>query len=306
MFNRIKSLFGGKKESKESSPGKVASFFKRLLGRTLDDEVKKQIEQFLYRADVGGQRTRQMIERLENEHQGEDAVQALNSLIVEMMKPYESPEISFQANPEVVLLIGINGAGKTTTIAKLAHQFKSANQSVVLAAGDTFRAAAIEQLQAWADRVDVPLVRQNQGSDSASVIFDAYESAKAKGMDVLLADTAGRLHNKGHLVAELEKCVRVLGKLDPSAPHHVWLVLDGTIGQSSLEQAKIFCEKLPVTGLVITKLDSSARGGSLIAISDEVKKPIIAVGVGERVEDLIPFNAEDYAKRLLEAPIDEN
>jgi fused signal recognition particle receptor len=198
----------------------------------------------------------------------------------------------------VILVVGVNGVGKTTTIGKLARRFQTENRRVMLAAGDTFRAAAVEQLQAWGERNQVPVVAQATGSDSASVIFDAYQSAKAKGIDVLIADTAGRLHNKANLMQELEKIVRVLKKQDAALPHEVMLVLDSTTGQNALAQAKAFNSAVALTGLCLTKLDGTAKGGMVFAIARAMKLPIRFIGIGEQAEDLRPFDADEFVAAL--------
>ena len=202
--------------------------------------------------------------------------------------------------PFVILVVGVNGAGKTTTIGKLAKKLQNNGLSVTLAAGDTFRAAAVEQLQTWGERNNVPVVAQHTGADSASVIYDALESAKARGSDVLIADTAGRLHNKDNLMEELKKVVRVLGKLDASAPHEILLVLDATTGQNAIAQAKKFQEAVGVTGLAVTKLDGTAKGGVMFAIKDQLNLPIRFIGVGEKVEDLRPFDPEEFVDAIFE------
>jgi fused signal recognition particle receptor len=201
--------------------------------------------------------------------------------------------------PHVVLVVGVNGSGKTTTIGKLAHQLRGAGKSVMLCAGDTFRAAAIEQLQIWGERVGAPIVARGTGADAAGLAFDAYKQAQAEGVDVLLIDTAGRLHNKKDLMDELSKIVRVLKKLDETTPHDVVMVLDATTGQNALQQVQVFRELISVTGLVVTKLDGTAKAGVLVALAEKFGLPVHAVGVGETADDLRPFRAEDYAKSLM-------
>jgi len=208
--------------------------------------------------------------------------------------------IDSEKKPYVILMVGINGVGKTTTIGKLAKQFQAKGKSVMLAAGDTFRAAAVEQLQVWGERNDVPVIAQHTGADSASVIFDAVEAATSRGVDILIADTAGRLHTKDNLMAELEKVVRVMKKIDDSAPHEVMLVLDAGTGQNALNQAKQFQQAVGVTGLTVTKLDGTAKGGIVFALAKQLGLPVRFIGVGEGIDDLRPFNAEDFTRALFD------
>jgi fused signal recognition particle receptor len=208
--------------------------------------------------------------------------------------------VDISKKPFVILMVGVNGAGKTTTIGKLARRFQSEGKSVMLAAGDTFRAAAVEQLQVWGERNDVPVIAQHTGADSASVIFDALQAAKARGTDVLIADTAGRLHNNDNLMEELKKVVRVMGKIDPEAPHEVMLVLDAGTGQNALSQAKHFRESVGVTGITLTKLDGTAKGGIIFAVGQQLQLPIRFIGVGEQAEDLRPFEAGEFVRALFD------
>lgn len=225
--------------------------------------------------------------------------QALQDEMKELLLPCVEPlQRSTEQSPFVILMVGVNGAGKTTTIGKLANRFKSEGCSVMLAAGDTFRAAAVEQLQVWGERNDVPVIAQHTGADSASVIFDAIEAAKARNIDVIIADTAGRLHTKDNLMEELKKITRVMKKLDENAPHEVMLVLDAGAGQNALNQARSFNDCVPVTGLTITKLDGTAKGGIVFAIADALKLPIRFIGVGETMDDLQPFDADDFIRAL--------
>jgi len=212
----------------------------------------------------------------------------------------EPLQVECKDGPYVILMVGVNGVGKTTTIGKLAKRFQSEGKSVMLAAGDTFRAAAVEQLQVWGDRNDVPVVAQHTGADSASVIFDALQSAQAKNVDVLIADTAGRLQNKDHLMEELEKVVRVMKKLSPEAPHEVMLVLDAGTGQNALSQAKHFKDSVGVSGITLTKLDGTAKGGVIFAIAKQMGLPIRFIGVGEQIDDLRPFNSTEFVDALFE------
>ena len=218
----------------------------------------------------------------------------------DILKPCDIPlQLTTDSKPFVILMVGVNGAGKTTTVGKLAHQFKSQGHRVMLAAGDTFRAAAVEQLQAWGDRLEIPVVKQSQGSDSASVIFDALQSAKARNIDILIADTAGRLHTQNNLMDELEKIRRVMSKLDVDAPHETMLVLDAVTGQNALAQASHFRDSVGVSGVTLTKLDGTAKGGMIFSVAEQLKLPIRYIGVGESVEDLRPFNSREFVDALL-------
>jgi fused signal recognition particle receptor len=218
--------------------------------------------------------------------------------VTRIMEPVAKPMPLYQKRPQVVLVVGVNGSGKTTTIGKLASQFKAAGKSVVIAAGDTFRAAAVEQLQVWGDRAGVPVLTAPEGSDPASLAFDAMTKAEADGADLLLIDTAGRLQNRQDLMEELAKIVRVIRKKDPDAPHNTLLVLDATTGQNALSQVEVFRDISDVSGLVMTKLDGTAKGGVLVALADKFGLPIHAIGVGEQIDDLAPFDPEDFANAL--------
>ena len=289
----------------DSKPEESSGFFGRLLAglsrtrETLADGLgtlllgKKAIDQ-----DLLDELTAR-IKR--NELADSDALYAaLKEILRAMLKPSEAPLRITNAGgkPFVILMVGVNGVGKTTTIGKLAKRFQQEGRSVLLAAGDTFRAAAVEQLQAWGERNQVPVVAQHTGADSASVIFDAYQSACAKHVDVLIADTAGRLQNKSNLMQELEKVVRVLKKLDPDVPHEVMLVLDATTGQNALSQARAFQDAVNVSGLVLSKLDGTAKGGMVFAIAKELGLPLRFIGIGEKAEDLRPFAAEPFVDAL--------
>ena len=284
-----------------------------ILGRkVIDQQLLEDIETQLLSADVGIEATTRVINDLTdklNRKQLNDSqalFDALKAILVEILKPcqvaFSLPEAT---QPAMVLMIGVNGAGKTTTIGKLAKHLQQQDKQIMLAAGDTFRAAAIEQLQVWGDRNDVAVVAQQQGNDSASVIFDAFQAAKARHIDVLIADTAGRLHTQQHLMEELKKIKRVIQKVDASAPHQVLLVLDASIGQNALNQAKQFHEAIGVSGLVITKLDGTAKGGIIFALAHNLRLPIFYIGVGEGIEDLRPFSADDFVDALLTQPTAE-
>lgn len=274
--------------------------------KEIDKNVLEELETALLQADTGIEVTEavidQLAERVKRQELGDvDALrQALRQLLTEQLKPVESPLVLDQGKtPFVLLVVGVNGVGKTTTIGKLAARFKTQGKTVLLAAGDTFRAAAVEQLQVWGERNGVPVVAQHTGADSASVIFDAIQSAKAKQIDVVIADTAGRLHNKDNLMEELKKVLRVIRKLDDSAPHEVLLVLDAGTGQNALSQTEQFRQAVNISGLVLTKLDGTAKGGIAFALGKKFGIPIRFVGVGEGVDDLQPFSASDFVNALL-------
>ncbi len=281
-----------------------------MPGGRIDEELLEELETRLLLADAGVEATEEIIGSLNRKvarKELQDAAAlfaALQAAITEILEPCAVPlKITAGEQPFVILMVGVNGAGKTTTIGKLARRMKDDGLSVMLAAGDTFRAAAVEQLQAWGERNDVPVVAQQTGADPAAVIFDAMQSAKARGIDVLLADTAGRLHTQDNLMEELKKIRRVMARVDPDAPHETMLVLDASIGQNALAQAQQFHEAIGVSGLTVTKLDGTAKGGILLAIASRMGIPIRFVGVGEAAEDLGDFEAAAYARALIgEAP----
>jgi fused signal recognition particle receptor len=275
-------------------------------GGQIDADVLDELESLLVMADVGIDTTERIMGDLQaslarKELKDVDALRAgLRSALVSILEPVAQPlEISAQDGPFVVLMVGVNGAGKTTTIGKLARRFQEQGLSVMLAAGDTFRAAAVEQLQAWGERNDVAVISQQPGADPAAVVFDAWEAAQARGIDVLLADTAGRLQNQKGLMDELAKVKRVISKRDETAPHEVMLVLDASQGQNALVQAQKFNAELGLTGITVTKLDGSAKGGILLAIADQLQIPVRFIGIGESAEDMQPFDAGEFADALL-------
>jgi fused signal recognition particle receptor len=283
----------------------------RLLGRagrptvrrTLDDAMLEQLEELLITADMGVETalrvTANMAEGRMGKRLSSREIKALLAQeIARIMDPVARPMPLYAKRPQVVLVVGVNGSGKTTTIGKLASQFKGAGKSVVIAAGDTFRAAAVEQLQIWGDRAGVPVLTAPEGSDPASLAYDAMTKAEADGADLLMIDTAGRLQNRADLMEELSKIVRVIRNKDPDAPHNTLLVLDATTGQNALSQVEIFQKLANVTGLVMTKLDGTARGGVLVALADRFGLPIHAIGVGEQIDDLSAFNPEEFAAAL--------
>jgi fused signal recognition particle receptor len=276
-----------------------------FLGRkVIDADLMEELETQLLLADVGVDATRGMIARLTERVSRKELADsgalyaALRDELLAILQPCEQPLVTAGAKPFSILVVGVNGAGKTTTIGKLAQRFRQQNQQVVLAAGDTFRAAAVEQLQVWGERNGVPVIAQHTGADSASVIFDGLQSAQARSADILIADTAGRLHNKDNLMQELKKVVRVMAKLDEAAPHEVLLVLDATTGQNALAQAREFTAAVGVTGLVLTKLDGTAKGGVIFAIAQALQLPIRFIGVGETADDLRPFDAAEFIEAL--------
>jgi fused signal recognition particle receptor len=279
-----------------------------LPGRKIDAEILDELETRLITADVGTEATGRILEDLRRrvarkELDDVDALlKALADAMTGILQPVEQPlRIDPGIKPFVILVVGINGAGKTTTIGKLAHRLMAEGRSVMLAAGDTFRAAAREQLEVWAERNKVPIIAQQAGAEPAAVIFDALNAARARNIDVLIADTAGRLHTQTHLMDELKKVKRVLARLDANAPHEVLLILDGTIGQNAVAQAQEFHRGLGVTGLVVTKLDGTAKGGVVLAIAEKLKIPIRFIGVGEQSEDFGVFNASEFVSALLES-----
>ncbi|ARS51972.1 signal recognition particle-docking protein FtsY [Kushneria konosiri] len=280
-----------------------------LLGhKEIDDDLLEELETQLLMADVGVAATSEIMENLEErisrrELKNVDALyKALQEELSRMLEPVAKPlRLPPKGEgPFVILMVGVNGVGKTTTIGKLTQRFQRQGRSVMLAAGDTFRAAAVEQLQVWGERNDVPVIAQHTGADSASVIYDAVSAAKARGVDVLIADTAGRLHNKGHLMDELSKVQRVMARLDAQAPHEVMLVLDAGTGQNAISQAETFNQAVPVTGITLTKLDGTAKGGIIFAIAKQLGTPIRYIGVGETLDDLRPFEAEDFVGALFD------
>ena len=312
-----------KESSKDESEQKVKkSFFERLkktrdnlayglsaliVGKKIDDELYEDLETALLTADLGVETTEYVIEKLKEESKARELYDAialkanLKKILTNILKPCEVPlEVKKNGDlPFVILMVGVNGAGKTTTIGKLALKFKAQGLKVMLGAGDTFRAAAVEQLKEWGKRTDVPVISQPTGSDSASVLFDALSSAKSKNVDVLICDTAGRLQNKDNLMEELKKIVRVMKKISEDVPHEVLLVLDSTTGQNAVSQMKLFSEAVQVTGLCLTKLDGSAKGGVVFALADKFKTPVRFVGIGEKTEDLRVFDVDNFVDALI-------
>jgi len=299
FFGRLKN---GLSRTRNNLTGNIGSLFQ---GKTINAELLEEIEDNLIMADIGVGATQQIIEDLQQrlsrkELNDTDTLNiALRENMANILQPCDNTlTIPDSTSPFVILLVGVNGVGKTTTIGKLAKHLQTAGKSVMLAAGDTFRAAAVEQLQTWGQRNDIPVVAQAQGADSASVIFDAFESAQAKSIDVLIADTAGRLHTQSHLMDELEKVIRVLKKIDPNAPHETLLVVDAGTGQNALNQAEQFNSAVDLTGICLTKLDGTAKGGVIFSIAQKLKLPIRFIGIGEGIDDLRPFDAEEFIEAL--------
>ncbi len=296
-----KRLSAGLKRTSSSLGTAVADL---VTKRKLDRAMLDDIEDVLLRADLGTEVAARIAEavgkgRYDKSVSAEDVTTIVATEVEKVLSPVAKPlEIDSSHKPFVILVVGVNGSGKTTTIGKLASKLSAEGRKVMLAAGDTFRAAAIEQLKVWGERNKVPVVAKTQGSDSASLAFEAVEAAKAQNIDVLLIDTAGRLQNKTELMVELEKVRRVIGKVDASAPHAVLLVLDATVGQNALSQVDAFHKTAGVTGLVMTKLDGTARGGILVALSEKHKLPVHFIGVGEGIDDLAPFTARDFARAI--------
>ena len=298
----FKKLMNGLKRTRENIGFGVIGVFK---GRKIDDDLFEDLETALLTADVGFDTTSKLMNKLTKEaklrelHDADSLTERLTHELHDILKQVSTPLVlDTSKKPYVILMVGVNGVGKTTTIGKMASLFKKQGLKVMLAAGDTFRAAAVDQLKVWGQRTGIPVVSQATGADRASVIYDAFNSAKAKGYDVLIADTAGRLQNKANLMEELRKIVRVMQKIDPSAPHEVMLTLDAGTGQNAISQAKLFSEVVPVTGVNITKLDGTAKGGVIFNIADNFGIPIRFIGIGEGVDDLREFNADDFINAL--------
>lgn len=302
-------FFSRMKEGLTKSRKNLADGMMNILigGKEIDDELLEEVEEQLLVADIGVEATKTIITNLTERTARGDLIyshslyKALQEELVALLAPRVKPlHIDPAKTPYVILMVGVNGVGKTTTVGKLAKRLQGEGKKVMLAAGDTFRAAATEQLQIWGERNNIAVVCQGHGADSASVIFDAFESARAKGIDVLIADTAGRLHNKGHLMEELKKVKRVMQKIDATAPHEIMLVVDAGTGQNAINQVEMFDEAVGLTGLTITKLDGTAKGGVLFNIASRTHVPIRFIGVGEKIDDLRPFSAKSFVAALFE------
>jgi len=301
------NLDAGLQKTKEGFFSKIT---KAIAGKSsVDEEVLDNLEEALVSADVGIETTLQIIERIEKRVKEDKylGTSELNQLLQEEIQnvlidaddiSYKNFEVPANKKPYIILVVGVNGVGKTTTIGKLAHNYKKAGYSVILGAADTFRAAAVDQLTIWSERVGVPIVKQAMGSDPSAVAFDTIQSAVAKGCDIAIIDTAGRLHNKAHLMDELTKIKRVVKKVLPDAPHEVMLVLDGSTGQNAIEQAKHFTAATEVTSLTITKLDGTAKGGVVLAIANQFKIPVKFIGIGEKIDDLLIFDKKEFVDSL--------
>lgn len=296
FFSKLKE---GLKKTKDNIGKKI---FAAFSGRALDDDFYEELEEAMLTADMGVTATEQILDEFKDEvyrekiTDTEKAKKLLKRIMVDSIS-YDIPDYDY---PLVILLAGVNGVGKTTAIGKLANYFKSIGKSVVVAAADTFRAAASEQLEVWADRANVRIIKHKEGSDPASVVFDAISSAKARGDDVILVDTAGRLHNKKNLMDELKKIHKVIIRELPNADYRSYIVLDATTGQNALSQVEIFSEAIDIDGIILTKLDGTAKGGVVMAISAEQEIPVVFVGVGEKIDDLLPFNPEEFVDAILE------
>jgi len=301
MFGLFKKFKEGFAKTVSAISDQTAGIF---FGRRIDPDSLDELEEALYTADFGVETTAEILAEIkkayatDNELQGRQAAEIGAAVLQRVLAGAEGTLVAAADKPTVIAMIGVNGSGKTTTAAKLAWWLKEDGESVTLAACDTFRAAAVEQLQSWATKLDIEVIASHPGADAAAVAFDAWQAAKARGRDYLIVDTAGRLHTKGHLMDELAKIRRVLQKNDPTAPQHRWLVVDGSLGTNSIEQAKVFHASFGLTGLVVTKLDGTSRGGALVGIWRQLKIPIYFLGLGEQAEDLQPFSVENYAKAV--------
>lgn len=301
MFSLFKKFKDGLTKTVSAIAAKTHGLFG---GRKIDVASLEQLEEALYTADFGVETTTEILEEIKKAYRkdpdlkGQQAAAIGAAVLRRVLEGAEGVLPKGGDKPQVIAMIGVNGSGKTTTTAKLAHRFKADGQSVIVAACDTFRAAAVEQLRSWTDRLGIELVASHTGADSAAVAFDAWKAAKARGHDWLIVDTAGRLHTKSNLMDELAKIRRVLQKNDPAAPQHRWLVVDGSLGANSIEQARVFHESFGLTGLILTKLDGTSRGGAVVGIYRQLKIPIYFIGLGEQPDDLQPFSAENYARAV--------
>lgn len=314
MFNFISKLTGKKVPKQKSLADKLEKsrkgfsdrLFDFVIGKkVIDKEVFEHLHALLLMSDMGVKSSADILEEVRGSlsrralADSDVLFEVLSQVLIQKLRPFESVDVVPDKPPHVILMVGVNGVGKTTTIGKLSRRYSNKGYKLLLASGDTFRAAAIEQLQVWGDRNQVPVVAQQKGGDSAAVLFDAYKSAKAQSLDFVLADTAGRLHTKDNLMSELGKIGKVLGRFGEHIPQDVWLVLDATTGQNGLNQAKKFQDVLGLTGVVLTKLDGTAKGGVIFSVVEELGVPVRFIGVGEDLDDLVPFDAEMFVKALL-------
>lgn len=306
MFKFFKERFSKIKQALSKTRAAIAGRIATLFGGSWNEETLEELEQILYEADLGSGVAMELVDetriylKKHKEATSEEILDFLRSKSLEMLEisPKVTPKTPTESDPRIILVVGVNGSGKTTSIAKIASQLQDEGQNVMVAAGDTFRAAAIDQLATWAERLEIPIVKSSPGGDPAAVAFDAVSAAKARGIDTLLIDTAGRLQNKTDLMRELEKVVRVIQKVCPNAPHETLLVLDATTGQNAVDQAEVFNTFTPLSGLVLTKLDGSAKGGIVLSIYHKLGIPVEYVGVGEGVDDLMPFDKVAYLDAL--------
>nr|WP_101494359.1 signal recognition particle-docking protein FtsY [Sulfobacillus thermosulfidooxidans] len=299
FWNRLKE---GMTRTRDSLGGRLRTLFQ---GRQWDDSLWDQLEEILFEADLGYDTVDYLLTQLREEvrishpQRADDVIELLRRIMVDLFEKASDPTLLDPQRPSIWLMVGVNGTGKTTTAGKFAYMMKRQGYQVILGAADTFRAAAVEQLQEWGQRAGVDVISQGAGADSAAVAYDTVQAAIARSRDLAIIDTAGRLHNKSNLMQELQKVVRVIRRERPDAPHQVWLVIDATTGQNGLAQAQVFLEAVQVTGIVLTKLDGTAKGGIALSIKRELGVPIRFIGVGEKVEDLMPFDAESYVRAIL-------
>lgn len=304
VFNGLKASFTKIKNALKKSRHFFGEKLKDLFQGKVDEAKLEKLEEILYEADLGVKGAQELTQSLRDylrKHQTATQEEIISFLKAELLKKLDFPPENNFMNPAVILIVGVNGNGKTTSTAKLAHRFKQSGKKVLLGAADTFRAAAQEQLKMWSERIDVPIVSGQMKSDPSAVVFDTLTSAKAKGSEIILIDTAGRLHTKTPLMQELDKIRRTADKVIPGAPHETYLVLDATVGQNAIDQAKTFKQFTPLTGLILTKLDGTAKGGIVVQIYQELKIPVRFIGVGEGVDDLEPFNPQDFINSLFDS-----
>lgn len=304
VFNFLKSSYQSLKKVLSKAGSLLGNKIRALFVGEIDEETLEKLEKLFYEADLGVNMAHELTEKVRQLHlknhkmNGDQLLEAIRDEVLKSLPPI--PPVDKKSSPHVILIVGVNGNGKTTSCAKLAKRFKDAGQKVLLGGADTFRAAAMEQLELWANRLQIDMVKGTANSDPAAVAFDALSAGKSRGMDVVIIDTAGRLHTKTHLMQELEKILRVCKKVDAHAPHEILLVLDATTGQNAIDQAKTFHQHTPLTGLILTKLDGTAKGGIVISIQKQLGLPVKFVGVGEGLDDLEPFDSEQFVKALFE------